>query len=423
MINNYKIFNETLILERMLLESKLELSEKLLKMLETIPDDKIRNKILNIASTKKDLQLVQNYIDLSDNKEELTFIQDRRAKEILMTSEEKWKPNDEVRNRYLTFNKNNNGEYKNKVVFDLLGFTPPEGVDADNLKPNHSEVGIIKNEVLSPVSGKTFVLFEFIRNGETLQIVLNKTSLEPHDDRYNKIWSLNRNPIRIGRLVRSILNTAGEQYTDRDIEIFVNNFKSSWDIMNNALARFSVVNGDDIGKWYNRDNYESHDSTLGNSCMSTVPKEFMDLYSKNPEVCSLVILYSSKSGSISGDKWISDKICGRALLWKTDSGEYLMDRIYYNDDSDVNLFIQYADKNKWWHKKHQDSSRDFTSVLGEQSLNNVEYQISLKNVNFEHYPYVDTMYFLSKIDKYISNRRDNMEYEMRSTSGYIEQLD
>jgi hypothetical protein len=42
----------------------------------------------------------------------------------------------------------------------------------------------------------------------------------------------------------------------------------------------------------------------------------------------------------------SDKIKGRAILWKTDKGMF-MDRIYTAHDSDLNLFKEFATKSNF----------------------------------------------------------------------------
>ncbi len=243
-----------------------------------------------------------------------------------------------------------------------------------------------------------------------------------HDDRWNKIWTQSRNPIRVGRIIRSILNTAKVEYTDKEIEDFVNLYKSTYDIMNDAFLKFDVVKGDDISYWYNHENYESMDSTLGSSCMAEVDSSFFDIYVKNPDVCSLVILYSD-NGSLRDNKWKSNKIKGRALLWKTDQGDMFMDRIYYNNDSDVTLFQQYSDRNNWYHKKNQNSEYEFTAIRGNESKK-PKYTISLSESEFKSYPYVDTLTYLNFSTKKLSNysREIDADAHLDSTGGYYDSI-
>ena len=179
MLHRYKDFTDTLLLESLLLESKLEVSPKMMNLLNTMPDGKIKSAIIKIINDKQDLALVQNYLDISSNKEEITFIQDRRAQQILTEQGEmKWITNESVNERYLTFNKDDQGRYKNRAIFDALGFDASGGED-EHPTPESGEVGIIVSETVSKISGKTYVLFKW-QDDNT--IVLNKVALEPHDD-------------------------------------------------------------------------------------------------------------------------------------------------------------------------------------------------------------------------------------------------
>ena len=98
-----------------------------------------------------DEKLIKTYDILIDKNDTVSFIPDRRAQQIL---------NDRkitVRfvgrgGGWLTFNKDEEGEYKNKKLFDELGFTPSEEL----IKPGDHEVGEIIKKVVSEKTGKTF---------------------------------------------------------------------------------------------------------------------------------------------------------------------------------------------------------------------------------------------------------------------------
>lgn len=418
MFITYKDF----ILESLILESKLEFSDKLKNLLKSIPNNKIKEKLLKLSDDKKDLPYVQNYLDVSD-KEEISFIQNRRAQTILSGEQIKWITGD-ASNKYLTFNRNEYGVFKNKSLFDALGFYP-EGNGEDNPPPGRGKIGDIISEVLSPVSGKTFVLFKWHDGDKERLSALNKVCLEPHDDRWVRLWTQGRNPIRVGRLVRSLLNVAKEKYTDQEIEEFVNLYKSTYDIINDALLKFDVVSGKDIAFWYNMRNYENGGmSTLGSSCMAEVDDNYFDIYVSNPEVCSLVILYGEEGGNLVDGKWKGTKIRGRALLWKTDQGDMFMDRIYYNRDSDVELFKQYAIRNNWWYKKFQDSGSNFVAYKGVEYKEPI-YTVSLKKSTFDEYPYVDTLNYLNFDDDKMSNSPAEIDAnaDLCSTSGGYDDMD
>lgn len=413
MISNYDDF----IFESMILESKLVFSDKLINVFNIMPDSNIKRNILNLISSKTDINTVQNFFDVSkDSKEEITFIQDRRAQQLLGDNPTiKFITNSHVENTYLTFNKktSDNGvtRYVNQVIFDALGF------DADSVEhdiPSVGQVGEIISETPSKITpGKIYVLFKWNENN---MAVLNKNSVDTYDDRLDRIWSLTRNPIRVGRAIKSILSTSKIDTTDKEVEEFINSYKSSWDIINDAFLKFDVVKGGDIPYWYDENKYEDTDrSTLGNSCMKDVDSSFFDIYAENPSVCQLVILYSN-NGKVVNGKWKSDTIKGRAILWKTDQGDMFMDRVYYNYESDADLFKQFAEKNGWWCRKVQDSGSRFTAQLGNQSKEPT-YTISLNRSTFENYPYIDTICYINFKQKVMSNKKTGMSYELCSTCG------
>jgi hypothetical protein len=411
MLQKYNDF----LLESLILESKLEFSDRFMNLISSIPANKIKETLISLVTSKKDINLTQNFLDLGPSKEEITFVQDRRAQQIMGVEDIKWKLSSDAGNRYLTFNKKDSGEYTNKIIFDALGFNPDE---VPHKNPSGGEIGVILGETESRKNpGKFYCLFRWKEGNEEYTAVVNKTVLLPYDDRYGRIWSLSRNPMRIGRLLRTILSAAGETFTDKEIEDFVNLYKSSWDIMNDAFLKFDVVEGDKIAYWYNIDKYEDGGrSTLGNSCMAEVSKSYFDIYVKNPEVCKLVILYGNRGGELKEGKWIGTYIRGRALLWTTESGDTFMDRIYYNQESDVELFKQYADKNGWWYKTSQDSDEDFTAKSGTRTKEPI-YHVKLNRGHYDDYPYVDTLCYLDSGNKKLSNNSRNADYTLRDTGG------
>lgn len=406
------------LLESLVLESKLVFSDKLKSIIDSLTDSKIKREILTLLKTEKDLNIQQNFFDVADGKDNINFIQDRKGQEILGTESLKWEVLES--HRRLTLNKDENGFYKNQLIFDELGYEPDT---MSYVKPENGEIGEILGETPSKDNpGKIYVLFKW---GGDKYSIYDKQALKPKDVRLEKVWQLTKNPIAVGRGFRSILTAAKISFTDRELEKFVNDYKASFDIFNDAFSKFDIINGTDIGYWYRGSNYESKKSTLGNSCMSDVSEDFFDIYSMNPKTCSLVILYSDKGGSLENGKYKSNKIRGRALLWETNIGKF-MDRIYTNNDADVNLFIAFAEKNDWWYKKFQDSNTNCPIVKnGEEKTPII--RVELDEVEFDYYPYVDTLCHLSKVEYYLINhvRYDNLDpgmYELRSTEGDADEL-
>ena len=423
MINNYENF----ILENLILESTLEFSDKFKELLETIPsDNEIRNILLGMRG-KGDYTLNQNFIDVTSNKEEVSFIPDRRAQDLLKTDSKTWRTNGNLPgSKFLTFNKDENGDFKNQAIFSMLGFSPIEPTSENHPVPGPGIVGEIITEAIGPKSGRTYVLFKWNQGGTDRLIAINKECLDEVSNLPMKLYSQNRNPIRIGRLVNSIMSAAKKPVTPKQVEDFSNAYKSAWDVANDAFAKFDVVSGYAIAKWYNESSYESDDSTLGSSCMRHDECEnYFGIYTENSDVCKLVILYSDKESGIIDGKFRSNYIKGRALLWKTNQGDMFMDRVYTNNDSDVELFKQFAEKNGWWCKKTQNSSNDFTAQKG-SSFRDPTYSVDLKWAKHEYYPYVDTLSYLSlnELDSrdssgILSNDPDliSAQYSLRDTEG------
>ena len=237
----------------------------------------------------------------------------------------------------------------------------------------------------------------------------------------SKLWTSNRNKIKIGRFIRSILQSNGIKFTDKEIEEFVNSYKSEIELLNNAFMKFDIVEGDIISKFYDYNTYQSQSGTLGNSCMKNKPDSYFEIYTKNPDSVKLVILYDD-NGKIENKIYKSSKIVGRALLWKTDNGDEVLDRIYTIHDKDVELFKRFSDSKNWWHKKTQNSQCEDFIAERKEEVKSEKFLISLENSDFTYYPYVDTFTYLNIDDSIVSNSEENMTHFMTSTDGSINRI-
>jgi hypothetical protein len=201
--------------------------------------------------------------------------------------------------------------------------------------------------------------------------------------RGSEFWTKARTDIGIGRWTRRIFTEVHKStILDSKIEEFVNLYKAAID--GEDLTKFELVSGDDIRKWYLKDNYEQERGQLGNSCMRYRGcQDFFDIYVKNPEVCQLLILKSDD------DK---NKITGRALIWKLTDGDYYMDRIYTINDSDKLLFQDYARINKIENSYDGNSSSDLEVKLGDHT--------------YQKYPYMDTLVVYNPTTKILRGDED-----------------
>jgi hypothetical protein len=204
-----------------------------------------------------------------------------------------------------------------------------------------------------------------------------------------------------------IIITNNINITDQDIEQFTNELLSLVKMNNNSFP-IEEVKGEEIRKWYSSDNYKMDIGKLGNSCMSN-PKcgRFFDIYVKNPEQVSMLILKSS-----------DDKLLGRALLWKLHpqskcTQTIFMDRVYTINDSDENIFVNYAIENGYLYRSTNINNFLFS---GEETK---EYDliVYLEYIDFEFYPFLDTLYYLNQEDKSLSNKSSNYDVELQDTDG------
>lgn len=347
------------IIESLLLESNVIYSEKFRRVLEKMPNDTIAINLRGIEN--KDLDVISNFLDVkSDNENFVTFTPDRIAQEILK-SDKKAIVYDGGHGGWLT-----NSLETNSKIFTSLGYAPKS---TDVYAPNNGEVGELISKIKSEKTGKIWCYVKF-EKGEG---VYNETKLkEPDQDKLNKlIFTKNRQEVRIGRVVRGLLNAnKNSGFSDSQIEKFVNDFRGILKVMNDVFSNFAIVEGDDIGFWYNRKNYlDPNRGSLGSSCQAVGRLDWLEIYIKNPETIKLLILKSDED---------PNKIIGRSLLWKLDDNNFLMDLTYTMKDSDRKIFLEYA-KLKGWNAMNENDSYTKTFIS------------HIKPITFDMYPSIDTM--------------------------------
>jgi hypothetical protein len=402
MIKNYDSFVLENKIYSLLLESQLIYSKKFINILNRIKDNNVAKALLDLYTIDIE-DLKHNYLDVSDKKDKVIFTQDKRIQNFLKEKKEVWKVVDSQ--RYLTHSD------KNNTVFNILGYNKEEN---EIWIPQTGQKGIILKETVRP-SGRIYVLFEeYTDNDKKRLCVLNKESIVL-DVENEKVWNLNRSEIAVGRLANAILKAANLDFKNKEIEDFVNLYKSTHDLINDMMSNFEEVSGDDIAYWYRMDNYESGGGTLNSSCMAEVEDYFFDIYTQNPQV-KLIIFKS---------EYNTNKIKGRALLWDVFidgvQGKF-MDRIYTRYDSDFELFKQYAQKNKYWYKSVQDMNQNGDITDGKTTKDAYIY-VKLDNSDFDYYPYMDTLSYIDTDKDTCSNNYHNATRSARDTDGSWEELD
>jgi hypothetical protein len=367
MITGYQEF----ILERHIMslnESVVKYSDRFADLLGMV-DSPISKALLSVRDEDKPVKT--NYFDLAADGDHMSFLMDARAQQLSQRSNlVEVTQVDPVFSYYYR-------DLLNKIGFDRSNFVVPQ----------QGQVARVVSE--TTWNGKDYVRLAYEDRDDGPGCVTHKSNVKPSDAVY---WGKGRQDIRVGRGVRALVGSLGMQFSDAEIEDFVNKFKANFAIANDAFRRFEVVRGNKIAELYHRDNYENPDmGDLGNSCMSAKPAWYFGIYTQNHMVCRLVVLKSAKDPS---------KIVGRALLWKLTKPDITyMDRIYANTPGQMQLFREYARNQGWYHKEHNNNSADGHAIDPKGTKVDLgELRVRIKDLEYTAYPYVDTLKFLSVED-------------------------
>ena len=201
----------------------------------------------------------------------------------------------------------------------------------------------------------------------------------------------------------------------KELEKFVHEFKSKLDAENYTIK---IVDGEELRKYYHIDTYYNPTPDIINkppegepdprtvlmkSCLKQPEKQgFFDIYVKNPDNIKMLIMLNKKG-----------QLVARALIWynvfvvdkpESPTKGTLLDRIYYTNESDVNIFIDYAKKNGWSYKTHQ--VKDCLTFIFNGVETNKPISTRLMNKGYYNaYPYIDTLCFYTPETGRIANSR------------------
>lgn len=226
------------------------------------------------------------------------------------------------------------------------------------------------------------------------------------NDMSKPVWTQQRTELQVGRFATKIIqkstDPAIKSLSQNDVNAFVDKFKAYRDFQTSKKDKFEVVQGEDIRKWYEEDTYEDPQYHLSNSCMRySRCQKYLNIYTENPNQVSMVIMKGTDP----------DKIIGRALIWKLDSGETYLDRPYANSDEDVNLF-------KEWGR-----SKGYVVYGGSYQHK----EVTLDKSDFQYYPYMDTFKYLNRDKNLLSTDSSDFDdgnedwIRLESTGGDYEE--
>lgn len=227
-------------------------------------------------------------------------------------------------------------------------------------------------------------------------------------DKNHPVWHKNRGEQDVVRFLNQMfpnkyeLNVKREDRPQKpeDLESFRDMFVAMVESKSKMIVN---VKGEEIKKYYNCSNYYKDTGTLGGSCMKDASKSNqLNIYTENPEIVSMLILYPED---------IRDKIIGRAILWKLSrvDGEkvkdtYFMDRIYVASASDEYMYIDYAKAHGYYYKAVQTYGYDYDIINPKGESKKILLEADLKPKDYDNkYPYCDTMQFYDPDTGIITN--------------------
>jgi hypothetical protein len=277
-----------------------------------------------------------------------------------------------------------------------VGKEPSLPVRIDRLRRNmDSLLTKVSNSSDARLLGRFRTLLRFGPSGADKHLWFWNTVAESFDDprkiSYAPSMDLVDNDRRrrccaVSRFLKNAGRKAGACFTDTEADriayLIGTYFPDGYDY------RFEVVSGMEIVGIYNIDECEAGFQ----SCMTG--HSAVKWYAANPDKVSLLVIYSNKSYR------------GRALLWTTDQGQRVLDRIYPSDKGpQIQAAIEYAKSQGWDYKERQ------TSEDGELASGRMDYTITMSArepglwVRHDGFPYIDTF-------KYTN---DNPDCEARIT--------
>ena len=395
---------------QLLLEANVNFTKDFISILAKV-DSPIALKLLDIEGTEVDIN--QNYIDINKEKTDTLF----------------FKPDDKVGKTSRVISQN--GIYP-QITYQLSkieGGGVDKAEESEFLAPVNDTVGqVVKiytlqemstllpqyssNFEYSFITGNPLVLFQWVKNGKKNQVIVNKGSVNDGPS------AVRSSEVSVGRFVRALLTKSGVKFKDDEIEDFVYKYRAGIEKLKNVLTeRFKVVDGNDIKKYYHRDQYESDSGSLGSSCMRYDRcQSYLGIYTSNSQ-CKLLILMSETEPG---------KICGRAILWEMEPYEIstkVMERIYSIRTADEQLFKEWAIANKYWFKSKQDFNEytefEFHKEDGSVEKRKGEFSVQLdKKGDYSNYPYMDSFkYYDPHTGKLYNSSNFDYEYELTDTEG------
>jgi len=388
-------------------ESKVVYSSEFVDILTKMKKhSKVAKDLLNLSG--REMDLVHNYIDICPGKDDT----------ILYIPDNKVKP--EQLDKYEIVNRGRCHVRSNRI-FRFAGLSedhipcPPLGTLCVLHKIfSLTDLRTVTRDIERPVAWfKTLEGYNFfmsIHPTNRDQGVVGAYDLEGAGVRkFPFPVGIKPSEFKVGRFAKRILATVGIEVSDKEVESFVNQYKSEIAKLNDVFRNLKLVEGEEIRKWYHELKYRPGTGTLNGSCMR-YPKcqPFFDIYVLNPDKCKMLILLDDVNPEL---------IVGRALIWKLEDGTTFMDRIYYIKDATVNVFKDYAISMGWKYKLDQNNQANSPVMLGDKKCDDQKLEVKLKLINYRYFPYMDTIKFLDRFKDHVLITNHKGRYVLEQTNG------
>jgi len=278
-------------------------------------------------------------------------------------------------------------------------------LDAQFIEMLHQIDHPISQEIIGMIDDRNFIDTESdLKDIST--IYLSQSPDEINYKRSNRDLN-SSDKMKIGKFVKKINN----KYNSTDIEKFVTIYKS---IYLEKEADPVILTGDDLRKSFLIKNVAAEVGDYATNCMRfESTQEYLDIYVHNPDKVSSVVLKNE-----------DNKILSRALLWNTDDGSIVMDRVYAVDPGWKRVLHNWANSQGYYYRA-KDDTKPFNSDIfihkGREVTKN--FTITLKNFKFKSYPYLDTFFYLDTDGKLQNFAPENKNYfELRNSDGLLSSL-
>ena len=270
-------------------------------------------------------------------------------------------------------------------------------IDMSRIKRFHDEVLKIKG---LPTLLKEYSLDDFIR-------VYN---MKPDNGKLSATYfekKVSFTEISVGRFIKKL-------FYDTFTDVQVSKFSERW-VSVNTSGEFKIWRTENILDAYNSANYEEYmGSSLDHSCMND--DSSVNFYKVCPGVKILVLLNSDNS------------IKGRCLLWVDVNGKKIMDKVYYNTESDYYKFVKWGTDNDYYIRDGKAGRLNEFTYKGKPVTLNTKVKFpNIEEYRNEYFPFVDTFCYAK--DGFGMNyepsgpfNEPGKYYKLQETDGTIEEF-